>query len=75
MALRVGMPLHWLLGRIDKLGVRIFLLVGAMFAGAFPVLVSREIDVLAIAFMAVSGSVCLGFFWYIAVYLPSRLRS
>ncbi len=73
-SLAVGLPLNLLLTKINRLKLIYFVIVGGLVPIFFSFTASDNRDFLLMILMGVTGSVCLGIFWYVAAYLPSRQR-
>ena len=71
-SLVVGMPLNWFLLRINQLKVIYFLLAGAITPVFFAITGSGISEVTTLLQMSATGALCLGIFWYVAAYWPSR---
>jgi predicted membrane channel-forming protein YqfA (hemolysin III family) len=73
-SLIVGLPLNWFLTKINKVRLIYFLIIGALIPIFFSYTASDNRDILLMLQIGATGSICLGTFWFVAAYLPSRQR-
>jgi hypothetical protein len=69
-----GIPIHWLFGKIKNRKPYFYLLAGILISVPFPVFTDATNEPFIWFFVLMSGIICSGSFWFIAVY-PGKTKS